>query len=294
MKKLAKVNQDYIAYAFILPNYLIYFVFILIPLFSAVYLSFTRYNFLSAPRFVGLRNYIELFQDLNFIKALQNTTVFWIFTVIISMILGIILAVTLNQNLKGLSVFRAAYYLPNILSMVAIAMMWTWIYDPTRGILNELLGVFGVAPKDWLADQKMALGSIIVPSIWTMMGYNMVIYLAGLQNVPQQLYEAATIDGAGKLRQFFSITLPMLRPITFFLIVMSSIRSFQVFDQIYIMTRGGPAKATTTIAFEIYEKAFQFYRMGYSSAMAVVLLLIVGGITLINFSYGKGYGAEMK
>ena len=290
----SKIKYDLIAYLFITPNYLIYLVFILVPVIWVISLSFTRYELVTAPVFNGIANYLELFQDEIFSQALKHTFMYWIFTVAISMVIGLVLAVVLNQRIKGVSFFRAAYYLPNVISMVAIAIMWIWLYDPTKGILNAILGIFGIPPSDWLYDQNLALGCIIVPSIWALLGFNMVIYLAGLQNIPNMLYEAATVDGASQLKQFFVITIPMLRPITFFLIVMSSIKSFQVFDQIYVMTRGGPAKATTTLVYEIYENGFQFYKMGYASAMSVVLLVIVATITFINFAYGReGYGGQM-
>jgi multiple sugar transport system permease protein len=290
----SKIKYDLIAYLFITPNYLIYLIFILVPVLWVISLSFTRYELVTAPVFTGIANYLQLFHDEIFSKALKHTVIYWIFTVAISMVIGLVLAVVLNQKIKGVSFFRAAYYLPNVISMVAIAIMWTWMYDPTKGILNAILGIFGIPPSDWLYDQNLALGCIIVPSIWALLGFNMVIYLAGLQNIPNMLYEAATVDGASQLKQFFVITIPMLRPITFFLIVMSSIRSFQVFDQIYVMTRGGPAKATTTLVYEIYENGFQFYKMGYASAMSVVLLVIVATITFINFAYGReGYGGQM-
>ena len=290
----SKIKYDLIAYLFITPNYLIYLVFILVPVIWVISLSFTRYELVTAPVFNGIANYLELFQDEIFSQALKHTFIYWIFTVAISMVIGLVLAVVLNQRIKGVSFFRAAYYLPNVISMVAIAIMWIWLYDPTKGILNAILGIFGIPASDWLYDQNLALGCIIVPSIWALVGFDMVIYLAGLQNIPNMLYQAATVDGASQLKQFFVITIPMLRPITFFLIVMSSIKSFQVFDQIYVMTRGGPAKATTTLVYEIYENGFQFYKMGYASAMSVVLLVIVATITLINFAYGRqGYGGQM-
>jgi len=290
----SRIKYDWIAFLFITPNYIIYIVFILVPVIWAVFFSFTDYKLVRPPEFIGLANYLDLLEDPDFHKALKNTFVYWISTVSISMALGLLLAVTLGQKIKGVAIFRAAYYLPNVLSMVAISMMWLWIYDPAKGILNAILVRFGLPRSDWLFDQNLALGCIIVPSIWALLGFNMVIYLAGLQNIPTQLYEAATVDGASLTKQFFRITIPMLRPITFFLFVMSSIKAFQVFDQIYVMTRGGPAKATTTIAYEIYEEGFTHFKMGYASAMSVILLVIVAIITFINFTYGReGYGEQL-
>ncbi|MCP4402563.1 MAG: sugar ABC transporter permease [bacterium] len=287
---MMKTRSDRIAYLFILPNYLIYLIFIFIPVLSVVYLGFTDYSFIDPPRFIGLKNYVTLFHDSIFLQAIKNTVIYWIGTVAISMALGLALAVMLSKPRKGVSVFRAAFYLPNVLSLVAVALMWLWLYDPAKGIFNMILLALGLPLSDWLYDPNIALFLVMIPGIWTMLGFNMVIYLAGLQAISPEYYEVARIEGASVLQQFRLITLPLLKPITFFIFVMASIKSFQVFDQIYVMTGGGPVNATTTITFEIYQNGFYFYKMGYASAMSVVLLLIVGTLTILNFSYGKeGY-----
>ncbi len=284
-----RLGRDMDGYWFILPNYIIYVIFVLAPVVWVLALSLTRYDFTSTPEFLGLANYIRLFGDRVFLKALGNTFVYWVSTVSVSLVVGLVLAVLLNRkDLRGRSLFRAAYYLPNVLSLVAVSMIWLWMYDPARGILNSVLRTVGLPASQWLSDQDIALGAVIVPGIWVLVGFNMVVYLSGLQNISEELYEAATVDGASAFRKFWAITIPMLRPISFFLIVMTSIRSFRSFDQIYVMTRGGPANATTTLSYEIFENGFQFYKMGYASAMSVVMLVIVAVITLANFAYASG------
>ena len=284
-------SYDRSAYLFILPNYLIYVIFILFPVFNVIYLGFTKYSFIDPPKFIGVKNYTKLFHDAVFLLAIQNTVLYWGITVGISMALGLLLAVMLNRPRKGVGFFRAAFYVPNVLSLVAVALMWLWIYDPApRGVLNTLLMALNFPVSDWLFNPKIALSLVMVPGIWTMVGFNMVVYLAGLQTISGEYYEAARIEGASAVQQFRFITFPLLKPITFFIFVMASIKSFQVFDQIYIMTNGGPANATTTIAFEIYQNGFQFYKMGYAASMSVILLGIVGLLTLVNFTYGReGY-----
>lgn len=280
-------RSDRIAYLFIVPNYAIYVAFVLVPALVVIYLGFTDYSFLTPPRFIGLQNYLKLPRDRVFMLAVANTILYWAITVGASMAIGLGLAVMLNKPLKGVGFFRGAFYLPNVLSLVAVALMWLWIYDPARGVLNTICFALDLPASDWLSDPRLALYLVMVPGIWTMLGFNMVIYLAGLQAISPDYYEVARIEGASALEQFRFITIPLLRPITFFIFVMSSIRSFQVFDQIYIMTGGGPLNSTTTIAFEIYQNGFQFYKMGYASSMSVVLLVLVGTLTLVNFAYGK-------
>jgi ABC-type sugar transport system permease subunit len=290
MKRLfpKKLNDERVGLLFILPNYLIYTIFVLIPVIYTIYLGFTDYNLMNDPKWIGIQNYLQIFQDENFITALGNTFYFSMFTIFPSMALGLIVAVLLNTKLlKGKPFFRACYYMPNIISMVAASMVWLWIYDPGHGLLNNILMALKMDTKDWLFDPFLAMPSIIVVNIWNALGYNMIIYLAGLQGIPDYLYEAATVDGASKIRQFFTITIPMIKPITFFLFVMACIKSFQVFDQVFIMTNGGPVNATTTIVHQIYQNAFQYNKMGYASGMALILLLITTTITLLNFKYGN-------
>jgi ABC-type sugar transport system permease subunit len=280
-------NIDYSGYVMIAPGYLVYFSFIFIPLIIGLYYSFTNYNFYSEPQFVGLKNYSRLLQDELFRKAVYNTFIYALGTIIPQLILGVILAVILNGGIVGKVFARASIYIPNVTSMVAVSMMWLWIYDPSLGILNRMLTTMGLDPVQWLYDPNTAMLAVILMSIWKSIGYTMIVYLAGLQSIPTSLYEAARVDGASPIRQFWSITIPMLKPTTFFILVMSCINSFMVFEQVNIMTNGGPMNATTTVVHQIYLRGFQDFQMGYASAMAMVLFAITFIITIANFRYGN-------
>lgn len=277
---------DPVAYLMLAPGYLIYSIFILVPVFIGLYYSFTNYAFYGKADFVGIANYLRLFNDEIFIKSIGNTAIYTVFTVIPQMVLGVFFANALNKSFRTKALWRGLIYLPNITSMVAVSMIWLWIYNPTGGFLNILLRSIGQTGIDWLYDPATAMPSLIVVGVWKVVGYNMVIYLAGLQAVPQSLYEVAQIDGAGPVRQFFRITLPMLRTTTFFLLVMNTIQSFQVFEQVSIMTNGGPLNSTTTIVHQIYTRAFLDFKMGYASSMAIVLLLFIAIVTFMNFKLG--------
>ncbi len=277
----------------IAPGYLIYFAFIFIPLVVSLYYSFTDYNFYKAPKFIGIDNYARLLQDALFGKAVVNTFLYAAGTILPQMALGLVLAVLLNGKIAGRVFARASIYVPNVTSMVAVSMMWLWIYDPSLGIMNRMLTSLGLDPVQWLYDPKTAMPAVILMSVWKSIGYTMIVYLAGLQSIPSSLYEAARVDGASPLRQFFGITVPMLAPTTFFILVMSCINSFMVFEQVNIMTNGGPMNSTTTIVHQIYLRGFQDFQMGYASAMAMVLFAITLIITLANFKYGnRGSDAE--
>lgn len=282
-----KQKQDRVAYLFILPNLLIYSLFILIPLLWSIGLSFTNFNLFKMD-WIGLRNYAAMFRDDIFLKSLWNTLRFSLGTILPSLILGLIIAVLLNDNIWGKVLFRTVIFLPNVISVVAGALAWSYILNSSPyGLMNQILQGVGMAPREWLLDVRWAMKSVVLMSIWMGTGFNMLVYLAGLQGIPRMLYEAATIDGAGPFRQFLSITIPLLAPTTFFLFVMACIRSFQVFGQVYIMTSGGPMNSTTTIVHQIYSNGFQGYKMGYASAQSVLLLFIILVITLINFKTGN-------
>jgi multiple sugar transport system permease protein len=274
-------------YVFIFPNVFIYFLFIFVPVLWVCYLSLTNFTILNPGQWVGLKNYEILVQDSIFLKALSNTFLFWIGTVLPTMAAGLLMANFLNMKIRGVAFFRASIYLPGVISSVAVAMTWLWLLDPMQGPVNLILEAFGQRGSNWLHDPSTALGSIMVIGIWTGIGYAMIIYLAGLQGIPEHLYEAAELDGASSFKQFMQITFPLLRPITFFLFVTMTIRSFQVFDFVYILTNGGPANSTTTIVNEIVKASFQEYRMGYASAIAIVLLLITLLVTVINYTVGS-------
>lgn len=285
--KPGKLERNNAAYIMILPSYLVYVVFTLIPIVWTIVMSFTDYN-LKDANFVGLSNYKRMLGDTLFRSSVWHTLQYTVMTIPFAMGLGLALAMLLNRKIPGKSAFRTIFYLPNVLSMVAVSMAWLYLYDTNTGILNRILKGIGLSPISWISDPSMAMFSVAIMSIWASAGYNMVVFLSGLQAIPEHLYEAASIDGANAWTKFVKITLPMLSPTTFFLFVMACISSFQVFGQVLILTNGGPLNSTTTIAHQIYRNGFEFYEMGYASSQAVVLLVIILLITLVNMRFGKG------
>lgn len=282
-----RLGQDRIGYLLIAPFYLFFFFFVAVPIVINLALSFTNFD-LRRLSFVGLQNYRYLiFTDRFFHKALLNTAVYTVFTLGFTLALSLALAVVLNRELFLRRTYRTVFFLPHVTSMVAVSMIWLWMYEPSQGIFNRILAQLGMAKVAWLHDSRYALGAIIVMGIWKSVGYFIVIYLAGLQTIPHQLYEAATIDGAGDLQKFFRITVPMLKPVTFFLFVTGMINNFNVFEQVLVMTQGGPLNATTTIVHQVYQRAFFDFLMGYGAALAVVAVIIVAIVTLLNFRYGS-------
>ncbi|WP_242511281.1 carbohydrate ABC transporter permease [Pengzhenrongella frigida] len=253
-----------------------------IPVIATFALSLTDYNVFSAPRWIGLENYVEIWGDPTFRKATWNTVVYTFWTVPVSMAIAVVIAVALNQKLKLQNWYRAAFFLPQVTATVAIAMVWLWIYNPQQGLLNAALAVVGIPGQAWLADPDWALWGVILVGVWQGIGIKMLIYIAALQNIDESLYEAASIDGASAVRKFFSITLPMLKPATFFVFVISIIGAFQVFDQVYVLTDGGPANSTTMMTYEVYRSAFQNFRMGMASAQSVLLFAFLLVVTLVS------------
>lgn len=237
--------------------------------------------------FVGLKNYINLLHDAIFLQSVVNTLVYAFFTIVPTLAIGIVFAALVNNGVFGTKFFRTCMYIPNVGSMVALSMVWLWIFDPTIGFLNQAVTALGLPAQQWLFNEKTAMPCLIVMGIWRSVGYNMVIALAGLQGIPTDLYEAASIDGASSFRKFFKITLPLLRPTTFFLLVTGCINSFMVFEQVNIMTNGGPLNSTTTIVHQIYKNAFLNFKGGYGSAMAMVLFAMTIIFTLMNFKLGN-------
>ena len=272
------------AYGFLLPNLIGFLIFTLLPVVAALLISLTDWNLLQPPKWVGLKNFATLAQDPLFRKVLGNTAIYVLGTVPVQMILALLVAMALNQRLPGTLFFRAAFFMPVVTSAVAIALVWRWIYNADFGVLNSFLYMLGVSdPPNWLTSTRWALPSVMIMSVWQQIGFSMVLFLAGLQGVPEHLYEAARIDGAGPFQRFLFITVPMLTPTTFFVFVINIINSFQVFDQAFIMTGGGPANATNTIVYNIYQNAFQFFKMGYAAAMAWVLFAIIFIVTVVQF-----------
>lgn len=289
--KTSKIQQrkNFWGYLFIAPNFLGFLVFMLIPILMSLYYSFTNYDVITKAEFVGFENYINLFQDSQFIVALRNTLWYCILTVPAGIILSLLLAVLFNRQIPGIGIFRTFTFIPVITSMVAVSLVWTMLYEDNGGLLNTILTHFNLPPVHWLTDVNMAMISIAIMSVWKSLGYNMTIFLAGLQGVPHDLYEAATIDGANSVQKFFKITIPMIGPTTYFVTLMSLISSLQVFDQVNIMTNGGPVNATKTVAMYLYEYGFNYYKMGYACAAAYVLFVLVFIISLIQNRSSKSW-----
>lgn len=269
-------------YFFVLPSLLFLGVFVVYPILSAFYLSLHRYTLLEAPVWNGLTNYGLLVDDSRFFKALGNTLLFALMTVPVGTVISLLLAVLINLPLRGIVFFRTAYYLPVVTSFVAVSFIWLWIYEPQFGVLNRLLETLGLPTSAWLRDPNTALLSIAILSIWKNAGYNMIIFLAGLQGIPEYLYEAAEIDGAGPVQRFWHITVPMLSPTTFFVFIVYFIGALQMFVQAWILTQGGPLDSTLTVVYLIYQNGFEFLKMGYAAAMSVILFVFITLITYIN------------
>lgn len=279
-------REGIIGYLFFLPG-LIGLVFLMgIPILFSLYISFTKYNMYSSPEWLGLKNYIVMFQDPLFTKSMVNTLYYVGLSVPINTIVGILLAVLLNQDVKGMRIFRTLFYLPTVVSGVAVALLWQWLLDPNFGLVNTFLANFGIDGPGWLTTTTWSKPSIVLMNAWAV-GGTMIIYLAGLQGIPQTLYESALIDGAGPVRRFINITIPMLSPTIFFNVIMGIISGFQVFMQAYIMTDGGPDNSTLFFAYHLYNKAFRDLQLGYASALAWVLLIVTLILTLIIFKFGN-------
>jgi multiple sugar transport system permease protein len=272
-------------YLFVLPTIIGLVVFRLGPTAVAAYASFTRWNIRTPPEFLALGNYSELISTETFWLVTRNTLLFTVIFVPGVMILALVMAMMVNQKIRGIAFFRALYFMPYITAMVAVAMVWRWIFATRFGVLNYALTTFFqiADPPAWLADKTWALPALAIVAIWKQVGFQMLIFLAGLQGIPGSLYEAASIDGASKRQQFFKITWPLLSPITFFIFVITVIDAFKTFEVTFTMTGGGPNNASTTLAYYIYQNAFTFGRMGYASALAMFLMLIVGITTFISF-----------
>ncbi|HDN84572.1 MAG TPA: sugar ABC transporter permease [Candidatus Aerophobetes bacterium] len=284
---------------FLLPNFLGFLLFTLGPTIASLILSFTDWDLLTPPKWVGLANFIKLLgfhrtaegwrpNDPYFWYYLWNT-IFYMLFIPISMGLSLLMALLFNRKVKGVVVFRTIYFLPSVCSGVAIAILWRWLYNPDFGLINYLLSKIGIKGPNWLASTKWAKPAIALMGLWAGLGgYNTVLYLAALQNVPRDLYEAAQVDGANPWQRFRYVTWPSLSPTTFFIFIMSVIGGFQGgFMQAYLMTQGGPAGSTTTLSYYIYDNAYRWYHMGYASAIAWVLFILVFIVTLINWKYGE-------
>lgn len=251
-------------------------------------ISFTEWQIIRPPEWVGLQNYIDIFQSEFFWTIFWNTLYFVVLNLPLSIILPLLIAIVLNQKIKGVKFFRTVYFLPVISSMVAVALVWSWLYRPEYGLLNYILNkFFGITGPRWLENRVWAMPAIVLMSVWKNLGYNMVIFLAGLQNIPAALYEVSDIEGASGWQKFHRITVPLLSPTIFFVTIITLISSFQVFEQTYILTKGGPANSTLTLSYYIYQNAFMYFRMGSAAALSYVLFAIIFIITMIQFKLQK-------
>jgi multiple sugar transport system permease protein len=272
------------AYAFLAPNFIGFIVFTLIPIIVACGLCFVKWDFANPMEFVGLKNFIKLFRDDGFQISLWNTIYFTVVSVPLTIIVSLLLALLVHQKLKGIKLFRTLFFFPYISSMVAVAVVWNMLYHPTMGPINQFLRLVGIHnPPGWTSSVVWALPAVMLMCVWKQVGYYMIIYVAGLQSIPEYLYEAATIDGASSWQRFRYITLPMLTPSTFFICVLVIINSLKIFDPIMIMTDGGPGRATHTLVYYIYYQAFTLFKFGYASAISMALLVIVLISTIIQF-----------
>ncbi|HDD64545.1 MAG TPA: sugar ABC transporter permease [Firmicutes bacterium] len=295
---MKRIRKDLSGYLFILPGLIGFIFFTLGPTIFSLILSFTKWDILSPIKFVGFSNFIKLLgfhktpsgiapNDPHFWYYLWNTIFFMLF-IPVSMALSLLMALLFNQKLKGIAVFRIIYFLPTVCSGVAMALLWKWLYNPDFGLINYLLSKIHIQGPNWLSSTKWAKPAIAFMGLWTGLGgFNTVLYLAALQGIPKELYEAAEVDGANAFQKFRYITLPSLTPTTFFILIMSIIGGFQGgFMTAYIMTGGGPAGSTTTIDYYIYNNAYQWLNMGYASAIAWFLFLVIFAITLLTWKYG--------
>lgn len=271
----------------LLPNLIGFLCFTIFPVIASFLLSFTEYDILSPMKWIGLKNYSTLLHDDIFKKVFINTCYYSIVSVPVGTVLALFLAIALNIKIKGLKIYRTLYFLPVISPMVAVAIVWQWLYNAEFGLINYILSWFGIKGPDWLTNPYLAMPAIIITSIWKNLGFNMLLFLAGLQGISDSYYESADIEGANWWIKFTKITVPLLSSTTFFVLVMGFIGSFQVFDAVFLMTGGGPGRSTSVLVHYIYQNAFQYFRMGYACSQAYILFIIVFIITLIQFVFQK-------
>lgn len=293
--QMKAIRSNLIGYSFILPNLIGYAIFVFIPVIFSFVLSVMKWDGSRTPmEFVGLSNFVQIFNDRIFVQSFIHTIQYALLTVLPTLVLALLLAVLLNHKLKGIAVFRTALYFPYIASIVAVGAVWNMLFQPDFGPINEFLRFIGISkPPRWVVDVKWAMVAISVVSVWKYMGYYMIVYLAALQGISGSLYEAAGIDGANGFQKLRYITIPMLTPTTFFVLIMLTIQCFKVFDLVYVMTGGGPGNATKTLVNYIYEKAFTSWEFGPASAGALVLFSVVLIVTLIQFAGEKKWSKDL-
>jgi multiple sugar transport system permease protein len=285
-------SEGRMAYWFVTPAMVLFLIFTVLPVVAAFFLSFTSYDILTPVKWVGLFNYERLLTDELFKRGIANVMYYALLYVPSMIVLALALALALNRPMAGMTFFRALYYLPAVTSSIAASTVWSWMLQKNYGVVNQALAVFGIEGPNWLSSSDTAMYAIVIVTLWQGLGGNIIIYLAGLKGVPTYLYEAAALDGANGYQQFWYITVPALRTTTFFVLFMSLIGAFQLFDQAYVMTQGGPGYATTTAVYQIYSNGFTQLRMGYASAQAFVLAIAIMAVSFINMRFNKDSGLE--
>ena len=276
-------KQNYAAWLFILPAVAGTFVFIIIPVICSFGLSFCKWDLVNPIQFAGIDNYRQIFTEPLFYKIFLNTVVFAVSTSVFGVIIPLVLAVILNNKIRGSEFYKTAYFLPFITPMIVIGVVWQWIFDPNIGILNNFLQIH----INWLYDTRFAMPALIIVSVWKLIGYNMIIFLSSLSAINRSLFEAAKIDGAGAFQTFKNVTVPLLSPTIFFVVIITAISSFQIFDLIYLMTQGGPLDSTNVLVYAIYKNAFEYFNVGKASAIAYVLFVVILVLALIQWNLRK-------
>lgn len=273
---------------FILPVLVPLTIFWILPLISSLFVSFTDWDYISDSfNFVGLRNYMGLFHEKEFYKALLNTLYFALGTIIPTIVLGLITAILLKDKMKGNSLYKAMIFSPWITPTVAVSIVWSWFFESNNGLINQTLELLSIEPIKWLQSPQWAMIAVIIVTIWKGIGWTMIFYLGALERVPISLYEAARVDGAGEFKQFMKITLPLISPTTFFLVMVNLINSMQAYDQIQILTQGGPSGSTRTLLYLYYQRAFENFDMGSATAVSIIILIITATISSINYIVSK-------
>jgi len=288
MKLTLYQQKKVFGWLFVLPVVLGTLIFNVFPIIPSFVFSLTDWTGLSSASWVGLQNYIDLVHDEYFKLAVQKTVIYMLGTVSLGIIAGMGLALLINRSLKGITFFRTTYFLPAVTSIIALGIVWRWILNAHYGVVNATLRyLLGITGPRWLGEPFLAMLSVIVVSVWWRMGYNMILFLAGLQGIPEVFYEAAEIDGATRSQKFLHITWPLLTPITFFVLIMSVIGGFRAFNIVYILTEGGPGYATSLYVYRLWEEAFHYFKMGYASAMAWTLFVVIALITVFQWKMAK-------
>lgn len=285
--KSAQIHQQRMAYLFIALPVLLLAIFMILPIGMALFVSFTDYDIVNSPNWIGFDNYIKMFRDPYFLISLKNTIIYTALFVPLGLVASLGAAILINMNKKGASLFRTFFYVPVLCSTVATATIWYWLLNPQYGLINRVLGWFGINGPAWLYDSNWAMFAIVMMSVWMTFGTNMMIFLAGLQGIPANLYEASKIEGASKWKTFRYVTWPSLSRTTFLVTTMLIINAFQVFDQTYVLTKGGPGNSTITLVYYIYNEGFGGLKMGYASAISFVLFLIILVFSIINMRVNK-------